>query len=158
YGLSSSLRSLKVSSLEEQDWLEKWKEGFEPFTIGNRVTICPPWWKENLSENLQIGRNVIYNEPGLAFGTGLHTTTQYCIRCIEEQRAIESALDVGTGSGILAIACALLHPKSKILAIDIDPQSIKTARENLEINKVVTQVELLVGTTTILKDKQYKHL
>src|SRR5271156_6376310 len=136
YGLSSSLRSLKVSSLEEQDWLEKWKEGFQPFTIGGRVTICPPWWKEKLSENLQIGRHVIYIEPGLAFGTGLHATTQYCIRCIEKQGSIGSALDVGTGSGILAIACALIHPGSKVLALDIDPQAIKTARENLEINQV----------------------
>jgi ribosomal protein L11 methyltransferase len=80
------------------------------------------------------------------------------MRCIEEQRSIESALDVGTGSGILAIACALIHSESKILALDIDPQSIQTARENLDINQVTPQVELRLGTTTMLKDKRFKHI
>jgi ribosomal protein L11 methyltransferase len=158
YGLSDSLRSLRVSELEEQDWLEKWKEGFQPFTIGERFTVCPPWAEDRLTFYQKSDRHIILIEPGMAFGTGLHTTTQYCVRMIEGEPKIASALDVGTGSGILAIACALLHEESKVIALDIDPQAIKTADENCVLNKVADQIKLIVGTTNNLKSQRFPFL
>lgn len=155
YGLSDSLRSVKVSTIEEEDWLERWKEGFHPFTVGERITICPPWEKEKLNFYQKADRHVIYIEPGMAFGTGLHVTTQYCLRMIEAQKQIGKALDVGTGSGILSIACALLHDESEITALDIDPQAIKTASENCQENGVAERVRLVLGTTNTLKDQSY---
>ena len=158
YGLSSSLRSLKVSSIEEQDWLERWKEGFRPFTIGKKLGICPPWLKDELDAELMKGRHVIYIEPGMAFGTGLHATTQFCMTAIECEPHIAEALDVGTGSGILAIASAFLNPSGKIIAIDIDPESIRTAKLNCELNGVLDRVELILGTTTAIHNRQFKHI
>ena len=158
YGLSDSLRSLRVSELEEQDWLEKWKEGFQPFTIGDRFTICPPWAQDRLTFYQKADRHVIWIEPGMAFGTGLHATTQYCLRMIEKEAKIVNALDVGTGSGVLAIACALLNETSKIVAVDIDPQAIKTADENCRLNEVAEQVELIVGTTNNLKSQRFHYM
>ena len=158
YGLSDSLRSLKVSVVEEEDWLEKWKEGFKPFTIGDRITICPPWSHDELNIYQKADRHIIFIEPGMAFGTGLHTTTQYCVRMIERHPDITSALDVGSGSGILAIACALLHENAKITAFDIDPQVQKTAAENFETNGVSERIKLFTGTTEALKDERYKFI
>jgi ribosomal protein L11 methyltransferase len=158
YGLSDSLRSLKVSVVEEEDWLEKWKEGFKPFTIGDRITICPPWSHDELNIYQKADRHIIYIEPGMAFGTGLHTTTQYCVRMIEAHNDITTALDVGSGSGILAIACALLHEGAEITAFDIDPQVQKTAAENFEINGVTDRIKLFTGTTNSLKDERFKFI
>jgi ribosomal protein L11 methyltransferase len=158
YGLSDSLRSLKVSVVEEEDWLEKWKEGFKPFTIGDRITICPPWSHDELNIYQKADRHIIYIEPGMAFGTGLHTTTQYCIRMIEAHNDITTALDVGSGSGILAIACALLHEQAQITAFDIDPQVQKTAAENFETNGVTDRIKLFTGTTNALKDERFKFI
>ncbi len=158
YGLADSLRSLRVSTIEEEDWLERWKEGFEPFTIGERFTVCPPWSKDKLNYYQKADRHIIFIEPGMAFGTGLHTTTQYCLKMIGEQQHIRSALDVGTGSGILAIACALLHEESEITALDIDPQATKTADENCRLNGISEQVKLILGTTNSLKNQRFQFI
>ena len=158
YGLSRCLRSLKVSSVHEQDWLKRWKEGFEPFVIGKKLGICPPWLKDELDKELMKGRHVIYIEPGMAFGTGLHATTQFCMTAIENESEIEEALDVGTGSGILAIAAVLLNKSCKIIAVDNDPESVRTANLNKEINGVSNQIEVVLGTTASVRDRKFKHI
>jgi ribosomal protein L11 methyltransferase len=158
FGLSSSLRSLRVSSVQEQDWLKRWKEGFEPFVIGKKLGICPPWLKDELDQELMKGRHVIYIEPGMAFGTGLHATTQYCMTAIENESEISDALDVGTGSGILAIAAALLNKSCKILAVDNDPESVRTANLNTQINNVSDQIEVILGTTASVRDRKFNHI
>jgi ribosomal protein L11 methyltransferase len=114
--------------------------------------------KEELDQELMKGRHVIYIEPGMAFGTGLHATTQFCMTAIENEPEILDALDVGTGSGILAIAAALLNPSCKILAVDNDPESVRTANLNNELNNVSEQVEVILGTTASVRNRRFKHI
>lgn len=124
--------SVARSEIENADWLAEWKKHWKPTVIG-RFVIAPPW--AELEENDNI---VIRIEPNMAFGTGTHETTQLCIRAIDEYyEPNDSFLDVGTGTGILAIAAAKLSsPDRKFFAIDTDPDSVKIARENAESNEV----------------------
>src|SRR5262249_49476083 len=86
------------------------------------------------------GRSVVRIDPGMAFGTGTHETTRLCLAAIEKYWGGGSLLDVGTGTGILAIAAALLAPGSRVVAIDVDPQAVEIARENAAINRVSVEV------------------
>lgn len=149
YGFSqeaviSSLRR----EIENTDWLAEWKKHWKPTEVG-RFVIAPPW--EPVDE---IDRILIRIEPNMAFGTGTHETTQLCLKAIEEnyQRG-GSFLDVGTGTGILAIAAAKLHERSEprtpnlILACDTDEDSIAIARENAKLNGV-DNIEFFAGSAT----------
>ena len=131
--------------VQNTDWLAEWKKHWKPTAVGPFV-IAPPW--ENVDEPEKI---VIRIEPNMAFGTGTHETTQLCLQAIDEYYSPgDSFLDVGTGTGILAMAAAL---KSKaedtsedleldaIIAIDNDPGSIKIARENAHLNGVGNLIE-----------------
>ena len=138
-GRRDALASCTISSVPDQDWMQKWKEGFEAVEIGNRLVIAPSWKLPARGEP----RVVIQIDPGLAFGTGTHETTRLCLEAIEREWHGGSLLDVGTGTGILAIAAALLVPGSRVVAIDVDPQAVEVARENLTINSVSAAVELL---------------
>ena len=155
YGLNNAVPSLRVSELHEEDWLAKWKQGFEPFAMGERLLICPLWDKDNLSPAQRAGRQVVLIEPGLAFGTGFHETTQFCLLALQDY--IDSAacvLDIGSGSGILSIACALLNGKARIIALENDPVACKNAAENLEANDVLARIEMIEGTTeSLLKER-----
>ena len=114
--------------IENADWLAEWKKHWKPTTIG-RFVIAPPW--EELNDG---GKIVVRIEPNMAFGTGTHETTQLCLAEIDNQfQAGESFLDVGTGTGILAIAAAKLGA-SDIFACDTDVDSIDIARENAVSN------------------------
>ena len=137
-GQRDALREFAISHVPEQDWMQKWKEGFEAVEVGERLIVAPSW---KLPEDAR-GRIVIQIDPGMAFGTGTHETTRLCLEAIERHWRGGSFLDVGTGTGILAIAAALLVPGSKIVAIDVDPQAIEVARENASINNVSDLVEL----------------
>ncbi len=156
YGLGQSLKTLRHKSVEEEDWLARWKEGLEPFVVGNQFMVCPPWLLDTLTPE-EIGvRKVIVLEPGMAFGTGLHTTTQYCLTAFEMQPHPQRILDVGTGSGILAIAAAMLTgPKAVIIGVDIDQVAIDNAAKNLELNKVQKRVELICGGTDAVTRKDF---
>jgi ribosomal protein L11 methyltransferase len=140
-GLHSALFGISISAIPEQDWMQKWKEGFEPVEIGERLVVAPSWKLPGESE----GRAVIQIDPGMAFGTGTHETTRMCLEAIEKRWRGGSLLDVGTGTGILAIAAALLAPESRITAIDIDPQAVAVARENIEINRATGSIEIAEG-------------
>lgn len=154
YGLSKSIASLRVSELLEEDWLAKWKTGFKPFPVGKRLLVCPEWERDELTDEQKRGREVIYIEPGLAFGTGFHPTTRFCLASVE--RCIEGAprvLDVGTGSGILAIAAALLSKDRagiEIVAVETDPLACKVALENFDLNGVSGRIRLIEGSTDSL--------
>jgi ribosomal protein L11 methyltransferase len=137
-GNRDALREFAVCQVPDQDWMQKWKEGFEAVEVGKRLIVAPSW---KLPEDAR-GRIVIQIDPGMAFGTGTHETTRLCLEAIERYWRGNSLLDVGTGTGILAIAAAMLVPGSKIVGIDVDPQAIEVARENASINNVSHLVEL----------------
>lgn len=140
-GRSSDLSSVSFSSVPDQDWMQKWKEGFEPIEIGSRLIVAPSWKLPSAGG----GRIVVQIDPGMAFGTGTHETTRMCLEAIETHWHGGSLLDVGTGTGILAIAAALLEPSSRITAIDVDPQAVEVARENADINNASDSVEVAEG-------------
>ena len=118
------------------DWKEQWKSFFHRTVIGQRIVVRPPWEEASTDAN---HINVVI-EPGMAFGTGLHETTQLCAQVLE-QTLIEDTqiLDVGCGSGILSIIAAKLGAEH-IQAIDIDPDSIAATRENSERNGVASLI------------------
>jgi ribosomal protein L11 methyltransferase len=126
----------------EEDWEEAWKEQLSVLHIGQRVVIRPSW----LDYTPASGDVVIDLDPGMAFGTGLHPTTQLCLEALEGlvQPGAE-VLDLGTGSGILAIAAAKLGARS-VKAVDNDPVAVKTARENAAANNVQEIVHVVEGS------------
>lgn len=140
-GLERMPLEVSVTEILDQDWMQKWKEGFDPVSVGSRLVIAPSWKLPEISDD----RVVIEIDPGMAFGTGTHETTRMCLEAIEDFWKGGHMLDVGTGTGILAIAAARLVPGSRVTAIDIDPQAVAVARENAEINKVSAQVEITEG-------------
>ena len=118
------------SETEDKDWINNWKQYFHPIKIGERLLIRPTWEDEYDAE----GRAVLHLEPGLAFGTGSHETTRLCLEALEKNiKGGEKVLDVGCGSGILAIASLLLGAESAT-GVDIDELAVKTAEENGKMN------------------------
>lgn len=140
-GCGALLRSISISEIADQDWMQKWKEGFEPLEIGDRLIVAPSWKLPSEPGD----RLVVQIDPGMAFGTGTHETTRLCMQALEKYWRGGRLLDVGTGTGILAIAAALLEPGSAITAIDIDPQAVEVARENVEINETQDRVRVMEG-------------
>jgi len=138
---SSSVRDMSLREVADRDWLEEWKQSWQPVEIG-RFIIAPPW--SNLDD--VHDRLVIRIEPGMAFGTGTHETTRLCLEAIQKHFAGGSFLDVGTGTGILAIAAAKLFPQARIEACDTDEIAIAIARENAELNGVAEQINFWVGS------------
>lgn len=158
YGLGEVAGSLRINKLLEQDWLLEWKKGMQPLKLGDRFLVSPPWFKDQIPEEDLQGRYIIWIEPGMAFGTGFHTTTQFCLKAIEKHlsaTANSELLDVGSGTGILAIAAAHLLPEAKITAVEIDPVSCKVAEENLELNGVAHRIAFREGTTVLVAGKHY---
>lgn len=138
---SSAVRDMNLRQVANRDWLEEWKQNWQPVDVG-RFTIAPPW--TDIIETPD--RIVIRIEPGMAFGTGTHETTRLCLRAIEQYFTGDTLLDVGTGTGILAIAAAKLNPKASVEACDTDTAAIDIARENAAINEVSNQVRFHAGS------------
>ena len=138
---SSSVRDMNVREVAERDWLEEWKQNWQPVEIG-RFIIAPPWSMIDDAHD----RLVIRIEPGMAFGTGTHETTRLCLDALEKHFSGGSFLDVGTGTGILAIAAAKLFPQAHLEACDTDETAIAIARENAELNGVAEQINFYVGS------------
>lgn len=133
--------SVDSIGVDDSDWNENWKKYFHTTEIGEKLVIVPSW-EEYENKN---GRVVLSIDPGAAFGTGTHATTSLCLGLLENHiKNGTKMLDIGTGSGILAIAGALLGADSAI-GVDIDAQSVKTARENAEINNVKEKCQFIVG-------------
>jgi ribosomal protein L11 methyltransferase len=132
----------RARRLREQDWRDSWKRYFRPRRIGERLLVKPSW----ATYEVAAGDMVIEIDPGMAFGTGQHPTTAMCLRALEERLKLDGAvLDLGTGSGILAIAAARLGAQ-RVLALDTDPQAVKAARQNAAANGVEIVVEVREGT------------
>ena len=140
--LETPPRWRRARRLREEDWRDSWKRYFRPRRIGRRLVVKPSW----ATYEVAAGDTVIEIDPGMAFGTGQHPTTAMCLRALEERlRPGDAVLDLGAGSGILAIAAAKLGA-GRVLALDIDPQAVKAARENAAANGVQGVVEVREGT------------
>lgn len=137
-----TVRSLHALTIADQDWLAEWKKGYEPVTIGEKLLITPSW-KRDLIETGD--RAIVQIDPGMAFGTGTHETTRGCLELLEKYWRGGSLLDVGTGTGILAIAAVKLVPNSRIIGFDLDPEAIDVAIENAEINAVTSEIQFEVN-------------
>ena len=127
-----------VSDVADTDWAEAWRAHFAPLPLGRRLLVTPPWETPPPAD----GRLVLTLEPGRAFGTGQHASTVGCLELLEtvvERAQPARAIDLGTGSGILAIAAARLGVPS-VLAIDSDPDAVASARANVERNGLVGRV------------------
>jgi ribosomal protein L11 methyltransferase len=132
-----------VASVADEDWARAWRAHFAPLAIGSRLLVTPPWETPPDAD----GRLVLTLEPGRAFGTGQHGTTAGCLELLEalvERARPARAIDLGTGSGILAIAAARLGVPM-ILAIDSDPDAIAAASANVERNDLSGRVTCAVG-------------
>jgi len=126
-----------ITEIDEEDWANSWKAYFKPLRVGRRLVVSPPW------EQPELGKNdlLITIDPGMAFGTGTHATTQMCLVLLEEYLPAASAVaDIGTGSGILSIAAIKLGAAS-VTAVDNDLLAVKIAAENATVNDVPVTVQ-----------------
>lgn len=140
---TSIVSDIKAREVENEDWLGEWKKSWQPVAVGKRFVIAPPW--SDVADAL--ARIIIRIEPGMAFGTGTHETTRLCLAAIEKYFTGKSFLDVGTGTGILAIAAAKLHTHARIEACDTDAEAVAIARENARLNNVESErIYFRVGT------------
>lgn len=135
--LTSRFPGVRVSAKlrDEDEWRDVWKKYFKPLRVGRRLVVKPSW------EAFSAGADdvVIELDPGRAFGTGTHESTQLVMEAMETLPAPASFLDVGCGSGILSIAAAKLWPAARGVAIDVDPEAVACARENFERNRVAIE-------------------
>ena len=127
--------------IQESDWSENWKQYFKPLEIGTRLAVCPSW---ETYEN-RDGRQVLTIDPGAAFGTGAHDTTRLCLGVLDRIcRPGQTLLDVGCGSGILAISALLLGCDSAV-GVDIDALAVKVAKENARRNGLEERTKFVCG-------------
>ena len=137
-------------SLREEDWATSWQKYYQPIPVGKRVYIVPDWMR---SQPVPEGRVPLYLNPGLTFGTGSHPTTQLCLELLEEALGPGGrVLDLGCGSGILAIA-ALALGASRAVGVDIDPKAADVAFENAALNGIGPD-RLSVYAGDVLSDKK----
>lgn len=126
------------NKINQEDWASAWKKHFKPFKLAGNIVIKPTWESYDKLEN----EIIIEIDPGMAFGTGTHETTKLCseflVKYIKEN---DDIIDVGTGSGILSIVASKLGGKS-ITSIDIDKDAVKVAKENIELNKLSSKIEI----------------
>ena len=128
---------IKVEALEDKDWIREWMDSFEPISFGKRLWVCPSW-------KTPVDKNAVNMmlDPGLAFGTGTHETTALCLRWLDGADLQDKiVVDYGCGSGILAIAAALLGAKT-VYCVDNDPQALTATRDNAERNQVSDRIEV----------------
>lgn len=140
-GIDIGPGEVDLLSVREEDWAENWKKHFKPKKIGTR-TVIKPTWEEYMADGQEI---VIEIDPGMAFGTGTHETTTLCIQMLEKYVASsDTVLDMGCGTGILAIASILLGA-DRALAVDIDKNAVNIAMENSKINNVNQHIDVVHG-------------
>jgi ribosomal protein L11 methyltransferase len=138
---TDSLVNIQLREIEDRDWLAEWKKNWQPVEVG-RFIVAPPWSEVEAADD----RIVIRINPGMAFGTGTHETTRLCLKAIEKHFRGGSFLDVGAGTGILAIAAVKMFPDARIEACDTDVDAASIAKENARLNGVIEQISFHVGS------------
>ena len=147
-GMIQPVPAPTYKQIADQNWMEAWKQHYKPIAIGQRLEIVPAWL-----DSLEPNRIAIKIDPGMAFGTGTHPTTQLCLELIErffsgmKGHSSLQVIDVGCGSGILSIAALKLGAKSA-LGVDIDLESVKNSRENADTNGIGEELILGQGSVT----------
>ena len=147
-GLKIGSGKVTLAKVRREDWAESWKRHFKPIEIGDALLVKPSWSKKTPRKN----QAVVILDPGLSFGTGQHPTTAFCLRELVrcgEIKTGRSFLDIGTGSGILAIAAAKLG-YSPVCALDFDPEAVRVARANARLNGVHKIVRIVRKDATKL--------
>jgi ribosomal protein L11 methyltransferase len=151
-GMIQPLPAPTYKQIADQNWMEAWKQHYKPILIGERLVIIPAWM-----ESPDPGRVAIRIDPGMAFGTGTHPTTQLCLELMEKEfrnHPPSRAIDVGCGSGILSIAAIRLGAHT-VLGVDIDAGSVKNSRENADANLVGDEFILGVGSVDEIRKGQF---
>jgi len=147
-GLKLGAGRIEIARVKREDWAESWKRHFHPLAIGKELLVKPSWSKKLPRKN----QAVVILDPGLSFGTGQHPTTSFCLHELVRHRqngTAQSFLDIGTGSGILAIAAVKLGYQP-VHAFDFDPESVRVAKENARKNRVDAKMRLTRGDVTKL--------
>ncbi|KLV27331.1 50S ribosomal protein L11 methyltransferase [Niallia circulans] len=147
FNIDIGLNKVSIMEVNEEEWATAWKKYYHPVKISEKFTIVPTW--EDYTP-VHTDELIIELDPGMAFGTGTHPTTVLCIQALERiVKKDDVVIDVGTGSGVLSIAAAMLGAKS-VLALDLDEVAVRSAKLNIKLNKVhektsVRQNNLLSG-------------
>lgn len=129
----------KVEAVPEEDWAAEWRKSWKPVRVSKGLVVCPSWEKFPAKQ----GETIVYIYPKMAFGTGSHATTRLCLRLLENHmRPGAAVIDIGSGSGILAIAVAKLGAR-RVTAVEMDDNAIENAEENCRINGVRSRVRLV---------------
>jgi len=147
-GLKIGSGKISVTQIPPEDWAESWKRHFKPMEIGKVLLLKPSWIKKRPKK----GQAVVVLDPGLSFGTGQHATTEFCLQEIVRNANTsrrQSLLDIGTGSGILAIAAAKLGYKP-VSAFDFDPEAVRVARANTQTNGALPNIRIFQDDVTRL--------
>ncbi|MBL8091621.1 MAG: 50S ribosomal protein L11 methyltransferase [Anaerolineales bacterium] len=167
-GMIQPVPTPTYKQIADQNWMEAWKQHYKPILIGERLLILPAWL-----QNPEPTRIPIKIDPGMAFGTGTHPTTQLCLELMDVyfdkttaddrpqtankdvSRQRSTVIDVGCGSGILSIA-ALKLGANKVLGVDIDIESVKNSRENADVNEIGDELILGQGSVTEVLNGQFE--
>ena len=141
-GVETGTLAVSTVTLREEDWSSNWKKYYQPFPVGERLYVVPEWMR---GEDVPEGRTPLYLNPGLIFGTGSHGTTRLCLEGVEKYvETDDNVLDLGTGSGILAIAALCLGAKTA-KGCDIDPKASRVAQENASFNGIGEEFQVYAG-------------
>jgi len=133
--------------IQDENWMDAWKDQYQPMEIGQSMMIVPAWIESDFPGRIPIRIN-----PGMAFGTGTHPTTKLCLTLIEDYLQPGMAVfDVGCGSGILSIAAAKLGAE-RVVAVDIDPASVQSAQENSTLNRLENQLAIAQGSVSLIRE------
>ena len=133
----------EIHPIRDEQWASAWQQSFPPLTVGDRLFVAPPWE----TTPAPAGRHRIVIQPGRAFGTGHHGSTESCLALLDHWLAARPAgrvLDIGTGTGILALAAVALGAP-RVVAIDLDPEAITATRENAEANGMGERIDVSAG-------------
>jgi len=136
--------------IEDQDWMEAWKEHYHPIPIGEKLLILPAWLEARDTDRIPVKI-----DPSMAFGTGTHPTTQLCLALIEKYVQVDKpVIDIGCGSGILSIAAVLLGA-SRAVCVDIDQAAVRSTHENANANCVFDRIDVGIGSVGEIAQGQH---